>query len=176
MLVEELETLSAASCSLTASTVLPLLVLVISAFYDLSRHSLQLFAEKMSRDMKLHQGPGMQAAVFYDSEVITASISCCLKLAVKYDGDASEVEELLSKTVTRNPVEKLDLLLQYLLFVHKVDFYSEDWSPGPEVLSELRPDPAEWIGLTEEERRDAVHFYVKKLTERANVITVLILS
>ena len=118
----------------------------------------------------------MQAAVYHEGEVITASIKCCLTLAIKYDGDSSEVQKLLSKTGTRNPVEELDLLVQYLLFVHKVDFYSEDWTPGPKVVSQLRPDPAEWIGLSEEERRDVVKLYVKKLMERADIITVLILT
>ena len=117
----------------------------------------------------------MQAAVYHEGEVITASIKCCLKLAIKYDGDSSEVQKLLSKTGTRNPLEELDLLVQYLLFVHQVDFYNEeDWTPGPLVVSQLRPDPAEWIGLSEEERRDVVQLYVKKLTERADIITVLV--
>ena len=72
----------------------------------------------------------MASAVFNQSRVILQSIECCKKIVSCLDGNSVALERLMESFQPNDfftrPKIVLDRLIQYLLLVHKLDFYG-DW-------------------------------------------------
>ena len=72
----------------------------------------------------------MASAVFNQSRVIYQSIECCKKIVNCLDGNSVTLERLMESFQPNDffarPKIVLDRLIQYLLLVHKLDFYG-DW-------------------------------------------------
>ena len=84
--------------------------------------------------------------VLNSNVVILASIECCKKLVTFCDGDDESLSEMLNGFEPNDwfnrPADILDILTQYLLLVHNLDWYAEDWADKNICLSGLRPDPS----------------------------------
>jgi hypothetical protein len=116
--------------------------------------------------------------ILNDEKVVRKSIECIENVINKldYDADISGGVETVKKQFTLNdvinrPKDLLDGLIVYLSLVHKVDWYSDTWSPvggagrpHPAGLT-LRPEPGLSI-IINEDRNIQVDRYLHKLVAK----------
>ena len=97
-------------------------VSVISFTVCLNRKNRKVVMHFIFRDMA--------SAVFNQSRLIFESIECCKKIVSCLDGNLVALERIMESFQPNDffarPKIVLDRLIQYLLLVHKLDFYG-DW-------------------------------------------------
>lgn len=110
--------------------------------------------------------------ILNDEKVVRKSIECIQQVIRKldYDADIPGGVETVKKQFTLNdvinrPKAVLDGMIVYLSLVHKVDWYSDAWSPVRGAGITVRPDPGIVITATQD-RDQQVDKYLDKLVAR----------